>query len=92
MTVRLTVKVTPGASRSEVVGMENGVLRVRVAAAPERGRANRALTDFIAGTLGVRKSAVTVVRGATARTKILEIDGLTESDVRAKLCITGEGA
>jgi uncharacterized protein (TIGR00251 family) len=92
MTVRLTVKVTPGASRSEVVGLDGDTLRVRVAAAPERGKANRALTDFIAGILGVRKSAVTVARGASARTKIIEIDGLTETDIRAKLGISREGA
>lgn len=89
---RLTVKVAPGAARSEVTGFRDGVLRVRVAAAPERGKANRALADFIAGQLGVRKSAVSVVKGTTARTKILKIEGLTGAAVLAKLGIKEAGA
>jgi len=92
VTARVTVRVTPGAARSELGGAGGGVLRVRVAAAPERGRANRALTDFLAGVLGVPRSAVTVIRGATARTKVVEIDGLSEAAVRAKLGIAEEGA
>ncbi len=90
MTVRLALKVVPGASRSELAGFENGVLRVRVAAAPEKGRANRALTDFLAGLLGIKKSAVTMVRGATARNKVVEIAGLNGSDVRARLGLPEE--
>jgi uncharacterized protein (TIGR00251 family) len=85
VTARLTVKAVPGAARNELAGYEGGTLRVRVAAAPERGKANRELTDFIAGTLGVRKSAVCVVKGATSRTKLLEIDGLSQAEVLAKL-------
>jgi uncharacterized protein YggU (UPF0235/DUF167 family) len=82
---RLTVKVIPGASRSELAGFAGGVLRVRVAAAPERDKANRELMVFLAGALGIRKSAVAMVGGRTGRTKILEIAGLTEAEVRAKL-------
>jgi uncharacterized protein (TIGR00251 family) len=89
---RLTVKVVPGASRSELAGWTGGVLRVRVAAAPEKGKANRELTDFLAGALGVRKSAVTVVRGATARTKTIEVAGLTLDEVMAKLGYDKEAA
>jgi len=88
---RLTVKVVPGASRTELAGYTGGVLRVRVVAAPEKGKANRELTDFLAGALGVRKSAVTVVRGATARTKTVEIAGLTMGEVMAKLGYDKEG-
>jgi uncharacterized protein (TIGR00251 family) len=89
---RLTVKVIPGASRSELAGFSEGVLRVRVAAAPEKGKANRELTDYLAGMLGVRKSAVTVVRGTTARTKTVAIAGLGPDEVAAKLGIKQEGA
>jgi uncharacterized protein (TIGR00251 family) len=89
---RLTVKVVPGAARSELAGFSGGVLRVRVAAAPEKGKANRALTDFLADLLGVRKSAVAVVRGMTARTKTVAIAGLTFDEIIARLGIKENGA
>lgn len=83
--VRLTVKVTPGANRNEVTGFTDDVLHVKVAAAPERGKANKELIAFLSGKLGLRKAAVTVLRGATSRTKILEITGLAGDELLRRL-------
>lgn len=66
--------VQPGASRSEVVGWRGGELRVRVAAPPERGKANAAVETLVAGALGVRPGTVSVVAGSTGRHKRLRID------------------
>jgi uncharacterized protein (TIGR00251 family) len=75
MAVRVGVRVTPRASRESVEAGEGGELRVRVSAAPEDGKANAAVCRVLAKTLGVPKSAVRVVRGETARVKVLEVDG-----------------
>lgn len=82
---RLTVKAIPGASRNEVTGLVNDMLHVKIAAAPERGKANRELIDFLSGKLGIRKSAVSVIKGATSRTKIIAIEGLTGEEILKRL-------
>jgi uncharacterized protein (TIGR00251 family) len=82
---RLEVKVTPGASRTEITGAADGILHVKVAAPPARGRANRELIDFLSRTLGVGRSAVAIVRGQTARRKIIEVAGMGREEVLRRL-------
>lgn len=83
---RITVRLQPRASRDEVLGWnEEGALRVRVKAPPVDGAANSALLQLLAKTLGVSKSQVTLITGATARNKIIEIDGLTADELRSRL-------
>jgi uncharacterized protein (TIGR00251 family) len=81
----VTVKVVPGASRSRVVGPHGGAVKAQVAAPPERGRANDALCDLFATTLGVPRRAVSVVRGRTSPTKTLRVDGLAPDEVSRRL-------
>lgn len=81
--MRLAVHVTPKSGRDEVVGWRGGELSVRVTVAPEGGKANSAVCAVLARELGLAKSAVRVVRGETARHKLLEIDGVGEPEVRA---------
>jgi uncharacterized protein (TIGR00251 family) len=81
----LPVKVIPGASRSEVVGVSGGVLRVKIAAPPEKGKANRELTDFLARTLGVSRSEISIVKGETGRHKLIAVEGLTPGEIIQKL-------
>jgi uncharacterized protein (TIGR00251 family) len=71
--VRLTVHVSPGTRRSEVVGVAGDALRVRVAAPPAEGKANRELAKVLAARLGVRPGAVTIVRGDAGRHKVVEV-------------------
>ncbi len=85
-TTRLIVRVQPRASVNAISRFaEDGVLRVRVTEPPVDGRANRAVERLLAKALDVPRSRVTVVRGATARTKTVEIEGLAEQQVRERL-------
>lgn len=81
--VRLSVKLTPNAGRDGIDGAEAGadgeiVLKARVTAVPEKGKANKALIELIAKSARLPKSSISVISGDTARKKILRIDGDTE--------------
>jgi uncharacterized protein (TIGR00251 family) len=65
----LAVKVTPGASKNEILDVREGRLRVKIAAAPEDGKANAELVSFLAKTLGIAKKDVTVQSGEKSRLK-----------------------
>lgn len=69
------MKVQPNASRSEVLGFQGDVLRVRVVASPREGKANQALVELLAKWLDVPKSSVTIVRGQASRDKVVEVWG-----------------
>jgi uncharacterized protein len=86
----LAVYVTPKAGRDELAGWRGSELAVRVSCAPEGGKANAAVCKVVSGVLGVPKSAVRVVRGETARHKVLAIDGVDEAQMRAILGEPGE--
>ncbi|MBI4247103.1 MAG: DUF167 domain-containing protein [Candidatus Rokubacteria bacterium] len=81
----LRVRVQPRASRSEVIGWRGGVLSVRVTAPPVEGEANRAVAALLAQALGVRPSAVSVVRGERGRDKLVRVAGLTPEQVATRI-------
>ena len=81
--VLLPVKIVPGASRTRYLGEWQGRARIAVAAAPEKGKANAALAEFLAEQLGVSKRSVTVVAGATTPLKTVRIEGASLDAVRA---------
>jgi uncharacterized protein len=83
--VVLAVRVQPGATRPGVVGPHGDAVRVRVSAAPERGKANAALVDLLADELGVRRADVEVVAGHGSRTKRVRIAGVDAARVEAWL-------
>lgn len=76
MSIRLQVRARPRARVDKVEASDLGEVRVYVSAAPEGGRANKAVIAAIAEALGVPKSSVALVRGKTSRDKLLEIDGV----------------
>ena len=84
-TVRLSVRLTPRASREEIAGFEGETLRVRVTAPPVEGRANGALVRLLAKRLGLPRGAVRVVTGQTSRSKVVAIDGLDAVELRRRL-------
>ena len=84
-TVRLSVRLTPRASREEIAGFEGETLRVRVTAPPVEGRANGALVRLLAKRLGVPRGAVRVVTGQTSRSKVVAIAGLDATELRRRL-------
>jgi uncharacterized protein YggU (UPF0235/DUF167 family) len=73
--VRITVWVRPGSARPGVGGERNGALVVRVSARAVEGQATEAVLTAVAAAFGVRRRAVTLVTGATNRTKVLEVEG-----------------
>jgi uncharacterized protein YggU (UPF0235/DUF167 family) len=85
MSARITVRATPRSSRDSVEAGAGGVYVVRVTAPPDDGKANAAVCRAVADVLDVPKGAVAVVRGATARTKTLEVAGLSAEEVAARL-------
>jgi uncharacterized protein (TIGR00251 family) len=81
----LQIKVRPGAARNEIVGLDGGVLQVKIAAPPEKGKANRELTDFLSSLLGINKSSITIVKGETARSKFITLDGFSPEEALKRL-------
>jgi uncharacterized protein (TIGR00251 family) len=85
--ISIGVYVQPRASKTELAGLHDGLLRIRLAAPPVDGAANAALAVFIADKLGIAKSRVQIVSGLTGRRKVVRIDGVTAQAVAAALQI-----
>jgi uncharacterized protein len=83
--VRLDVYIQPRASKTELAGMHDGVVKIRIAAPAIENAANQALVEFVAQQLGIAKRCVRVVSGGTGRRKVLEIDGVTAEVIAAAL-------
>jgi uncharacterized protein len=85
--VVVDVHVQPRAGRTAVVGRHGAALKLRVAAPPTEGRANDAACALLARTLGVKDAAVSLVSGATSRTKRVRIDGVDAPTTAAALTL-----
>lgn len=83
--VRFFVRVVPRASQSSIEGTYGGALKVRIAAPPVDGAANDELVAVLAKAFGVPKSRVRVVRGASSRTKSVEIDGVSSRELLQRI-------
>ncbi|MBK9407230.1 MAG: DUF167 domain-containing protein [Gemmatimonadetes bacterium] len=86
--VRFSVRVQPRASRSEVAGIQQGALKVRLQAPPVDGAANEALVDFLADSLDVPRRMIRIVSGESSRSKVVEALGVS---VAAVAQLAGEG-
>lgn len=87
---RIAVRLTPRGGADRIDGWDSDaegrpVLKARVRAAPTDGQANMALIVLIARTLRIPKSDVTLVRGASARLKVVDIQGVADADARERL-------
>jgi uncharacterized protein len=82
--IRLEVYVQPRASRTELAGTHDGLIKIRIAAPAVEDAANRALIDFIAQHLGIAKRRVRMVAGGTSRRKVLEVDDVSADLIAAK--------
>ena len=83
--VKISLRVYPNASRNEVMGFTDGVLRVKVSAPPIKGKANKELVTFLSRLLGVGKSSVNIIKGHTTRNKVVAIDGLSREEIMKRL-------
>ena len=80
----ITVKVMPRAKKTELAGlMDDGTLKIRIAAPPVEGAANRALIEFLAQTLGLPKNQIEIIAGETSERKLLSLIGIRPDQVDA---------
>lgn len=82
---RIDIYVQPRASKTAVVGMHDGCVKIRLAAPPVDGAANAALIEFIAEKLGIAKSRVRIAAGLSSRRKTVEIAGVTAQQIAEKV-------
>ena len=90
-TIRLNLRVSPGAGRSAVVGRHGDAWKLRVAAPPERGRANASVVSLLATSLEIGRPDVRIVSGAVSRDKVVEIVGLTLEEAEQRLTSARKG-
>lgn len=76
------MKAVPRARATRAVGLQDGALRVQIAAAPHKGQSNAALCAFLAEAAGCRPSAARVRRGSSGARKLVEIDGDADAIAR----------
>ena len=69
------VRVQPDASKNEIVGVQDDVLKIRISAPPVQGKANKALIQFLAREIRVKRSQIEIVKGHTSRIKTIQIIG-----------------
>jgi len=88
--VIVAVKVVPGASRTAMAGQLGGMLKIKVTAAPEKGKANQCLIEFLAKRLGVKKNAISIAAGKNNPAKIVQIQGVSVEEVKVALMRSGK--
>lgn len=84
--ITLTLHIQPGAKKTEVAGLFGDALKIRLAAPPVDGKANKALIDFVADRLSLPKSSVILKSGLTSRRKVLEVVGAPGDAAQRLLC------
>lgn len=75
--LRLAVQITPNARKTEVIGVLDDALKLKLQAQPIEGKANEALIKYLSGELGVPKSALTITHGLTSKRKLVEVVSAT---------------
>lgn len=82
---KVAVRVQPNARKDEVMSYTDGLLHLKIAAPPVKGKANQEVVEFLSEILEVRKSSLNVDRGLKDRRKIVSVEGLTQEQVERKL-------
>lgn len=82
---KIAVQITPSASKNEVIGMQNDVLRIKISAPPVKGKANKELIDYLSHLLGISKDRLDIIKGHTSKNKLISIDGLNKISVLEKI-------
>lgn len=87
MTATLQIRAVPNGKRAEIVGRYGDAWKVRVTAAPEKGRANQELVKLLSQKLGLPRDAIEVVRGQSTRDKVVAVRGLQHAEAERRLTI-----
>jgi uncharacterized protein (TIGR00251 family) len=83
--VVFSVKVVPRSSKTALTGILGGMLKVKLAAPPEKGKANQALVEFLADALDIKKAAIKITSGLTSPVKTIQIEGVSSEFLLKKL-------
>ena len=83
--ITLRVRIQPGASRDQIVGVVEGALRLRITAPPVEGAANKQCIKFLAKKLHIAKSKIALLKGEHARKKVLRMSGVSTADLKKLL-------
>jgi uncharacterized protein len=87
--VVFTAKIVPGSSRTTVAGVLDDMVKIRVAAPPEKGKANQCLVAYLAGQLGVKKNQIDILAGQTNPVKQVRVAGISAAMLLEKLGLGG---
>lgn len=74
--ITIEIKVQPRASRNQIVGEQEGMLKIKLTAPPVEGEANQALIDYLASVLDTPRRNVTLLKGESSRQKIVAVKGM----------------
>ena len=83
--VVFSAKIVAGSSKTAVAGMYEGMLKVKVSAAPEKGKANKCLLEFLAKQLGVKKNSISIISGQISPVKKIQVTGISAKTLLEKL-------
>jgi len=83
--ITFQVKVVPAGSKTSIEGIYGDMLKVKLSAAPEKGKANEALLEFLAERLGVKRKFVKIVSGLTSKVKQVAIERMSQQEFLDKL-------
>jgi len=86
--VVFSAKIVPGSSRTAVCGLLGGMVKIKVAAPPEKGKANQGFIEFLAKQLGVKKNAISIIAGQTNPIKQVQVLGVSSDILIEKLNLT----
>jgi len=86
----LPVRAQPGARRNELRGDQDGMLKVSVTQSPEKGKANKAIVELLAKSLGLKKSQLELLSGETSHQKRFLVRGVTPTELAAKISGLGQ--
>lgn len=89
--VTFTARIVPGSSKTAVVGLLDGMVKIKIAAPAEKGKANECLAAFLARRTGVRRNAITIAAGQRSPVKQIEIAGIRAATLRDKLGLAEQG-
>jgi uncharacterized protein (TIGR00251 family) len=85
-------KIVPGSSgQTRICGLLDEMLKIKVSAAPEKGKANQCLVKFLAKQLGVKKNAVNIISGTTSPIKHVQVSGMSADTLMKKLSLNEQG-
>ena len=78
---RVHIRVYPNTYRNEIVGIINGVVRVKISAPPVKGRANAELIAFLSRLLDISKDNISIIKGQTSNKKLVVINGVSQDSI-----------